>query len=365
MTVGFFSPLPPARTGVADYAEALLGALRQFGRVEVNPSCSDARLYHLGNNELHLRIYDRALTEPGVIVLHDAVLHHFLLGRLAEAGYLDEFAYNYGEWHRELGRTLWRERARSALDPRYFAYPMLRRAVESAKAVVVHNPAAARIATAHAAGARVLEIPHLFTPPELPGPAAVERLRQELELEPGAFLFGVFGHLRESKRLGSVLAAFERVQRQNSNVALLIAGGFVSRDLARAMEHLLRRPGIRRIGFTPEIFFWQYAAAVDACINLRYPAAGETSGISTRMMGIGKTVLVTTGEETVRIPEDACLRVDAGPAEVDMLTGYMRWLVQVPGAARQIGARAAAHIAAHHSLDRVAEQYWRILEENR
>jgi hypothetical protein len=105
-------------------------------------------LYHLGNNALHADIYQRALDRPGVIVLHDAVLHHFLLGQLDEALYADEFVYNYGEWHRPLARELWRGRAASGADARYFAFPMLRRVVESARATVVHNAEAARIAAA-------------------------------------------------------------------------------------------------------------------------------------------------------------------------------------------------------------------------
>ena len=102
MTAGFFSPLPPARTGVADYAAALLTELRRHGRVEVAPAHSDAALYHLGNNGLHAEIYRRAMASPGVVVLHDAVLNHFFLGQLSETGYVDEFVYNYGEWNRDL-----------------------------------------------------------------------------------------------------------------------------------------------------------------------------------------------------------------------------------------------------------------------
>ncbi|MGH9665876.1 MAG: hypothetical protein ACRD9L_15730, partial [Bryobacteraceae bacterium] len=296
---------------------------------------------------------------------HDAVLHHFLLGHLEQARYVEEFAYNYGEWTRDLGQTLWRDRARSAVDPRYFEYPMLRRAAERAQAVVVHNPAAAAIAARHAPLVRIVEIPHLFTPPKPPEQAAVARLRRQMNLGHGAFLFAAFGHLRESKRIESVLAAFHRVHREHPQAALLIAGDFVSTDLARVLEEPLKGPGIHRVGFTPESDFWRYAAAADACVNLRYPAAGETSGISTRLMGIGKTVLVTHSEETARIPEGACLRVDAGAAEVEMLARYMCWLVQAPGAAAEIGARAAAHIAAYHSLDRVAQSYWRVLEDSR
>ncbi|MEO7146246.1 MAG: glycosyltransferase [Bryobacteraceae bacterium] len=365
MTAGFFAPLPPARTGVADYAAALLGEMRKLGRVEIGAAEADTRLYHLGNNQLHRATYEQALERPGVVVLHDAVLHHFLLGGLTERAYIDEFVYNYGEWNRGLGQTLWRDRARSAADPRYFEYPMLRRAVESARVVVVHNPAAARIVRAHAEAARVVEIPHLFVQPEAVDRADVEKLRRGMGMDAGDFLFGVFGHLRESKRLASVVAAFERVRREMPRAGLLIAGDFVSTDLARSLEPSVKAAGVRRIGFLKEPDFWRYAAAVDACVNLRYPAAGESSGIAIRLMGIGKPVMVTEGEETSRIPEGACVRVDTGDAEIDMLTEYMRWMAISPGAAREIGARAAAHIAEHHAIDRVAAQFWRVLEESR
>ena len=35
MRVAFFSPLPPARSGIADYSEALLESLRRIAEVEV------------------------------------------------------------------------------------------------------------------------------------------------------------------------------------------------------------------------------------------------------------------------------------------------------------------------------------------
>ncbi|MBZ5585010.1 MAG: hypothetical protein LAQ30_22925, partial [Acidobacteriia bacterium] len=118
MIVGYYAPLPPARSGVADYAAALLTELRRHGQVDLAPATCDVALYHLGNNPLHAGIYRRALQTPGVVVLHDAVLHHFLLGQLDEHAYIEEFVYNYGEWNREMARELWRNRASSGIDGR-------------------------------------------------------------------------------------------------------------------------------------------------------------------------------------------------------------------------------------------------------
>ncbi|MGA2434380.1 MAG: glycosyltransferase [Bryobacteraceae bacterium] len=360
MTAGFFSPLPPAPTGIADYSAALLDAMRAGGDLRVNVP-GDIDLYHLGNNPLHAEIYRRALRTPGVAVLHDAVLHHFMLGVLDRRAYTGEFVFNYGEWSRALAEDLWRERSRAAHDPRYFEYALVKRIAEASRAVVVHNPGAAAIVARHAPAARVVEIPHLFAAPALPEAGAIQRWREAHGLSPRTFLFGVFGYLREAKRLPAILRAFGRVREAGCDAALLVAGRFGSESFQRSLAPLLEAPGVLRAGYAPEREFWLMASAVDACVSLRYPSAGETSGITVRLMGLGKPVLVTAGEETALLPETACLHVDAGVAEEAMLKDYMLWLASSPEAARQIGCRAAAHIKRYHSPAEAARRYWEVL----
>jgi hypothetical protein len=94
---------------------------------------------------------------------------------------------------------------------------------------------------------------------------------------------------------------------------------------------------------------------------LRYPAAGETSGIAMRFMGIGKPVILSDGLEVSRIPDAACVRVDTGPTEEPMLAAAMQWLATSTSDAREIGARASRHIAEQHAIDAVAAAYWRVL----
>jgi len=367
LTVGYFSPLPPARTGVADYSAELLRALEPLGSVKVNARHAadfDVPLYHLGNNPLHREIYGHALTRPGVAVLHDAVLHHFFLGGANEREYVAEFVYNYGHWSEDLARELWRRRSRSAADPEYFRYPMLKRVTERSRAVIVHNPRAAALVHEHAEGTTVHEIPLLFAlPANLPAQPEVIRWRARLGVSPHTFLVGVFGHLRETKRLLALLRAFHRARR-SADIMLLVAGDFVSSDLARSAEPLLRNDaGILRIGYLDEPDFWLCGSAVDACINLRYPMAGETSMIAIRLMGLGKTVLVSAGEETSRFPEAACVRVDPGHAEEEMLVEYLVWLARHREDSRAIGQRAAAYIRQHHAPARVAQLYWQALQD--
>jgi hypothetical protein len=169
---------------------------------------------------------------------------------------------------------------------------------------------------------------------------------------------GVFGYLRESKRLAAILNVFAALRRERPESALLIAGAFVSPDLERALGPLLGQPGIVYRPRLSELEFWMAAGAVDACINLRYPSAGETSAIAIRLMGIGKPVLVTESEECARFPADACLRVACGLEERDSLRSHLVLLTSVRGVGRGIGQRGARYIRGYHHLDQVVLQYW-------
>jgi glycosyltransferase involved in cell wall biosynthesis len=352
--LGFISPLPPQPSGVADYSAGLVAELRRHAEVVVarapRPDC-DAWIYQVGNNPLHRAAYQGALAEPGVTVLHDAVLHHMLLGILNEQDYIEEFVHNYGEWTRDLACELWRSRSRSAADVRYFDYPMLRRVVERSRVVVVHNPGARRLVETAVPGARVVEIPHYFVPPRLPEVA--RETRDRLGIATNEIVIATFGYLRDSKRIGSVLRALDAVRRAR----YLLVGRFVSSDLERALEPALRDARVVRMGYVSEEEFWRLAEITDICVNLRYPAAGETSGIGIKMMGIGKTVVLTDCEENSRFSDLSVVRVDPGEAEVEMLACYLRALAESEEMRREIGRRAAAHIAAHHTLAGAARRY--------
>jgi glycosyltransferase involved in cell wall biosynthesis len=223
---------------------------------------------------------------------------------------------------------------------------------------VVHNPAAARMVREHSADAAVVEIPHLFAPPDPPPDWEIVRMRQSLGVPASGFLFGVFGYLRESKRLFAILRAFAALRGECPDAWLLIGGAFSSSDLRRAAAPMLSGPGILRLPYLPERDFWRAALAADACINLRYPAAGETSGITIRLMGLGRPVLLTNSPENARYPEAACLRIEPGPAEEDSLLHHMALLISLRESAREIGLRGADHIARHHQAAQAAEQYW-------
>jgi hypothetical protein len=356
--VGFFSPLPPVRSGVADYAAALLGALP--GDVVVGAD-GDVNLYHMGNNELHAEIYARAIARPGVVVLHDAVLHHFHLGALTRQAYLDEFVYCYGRWYRGMAEDLWAGRSRSASDERYFRWPMLRRLAERSLAVIVHNQGAAAMVRREAPGATIEVIPHL----PLPGPPVdlveVERWRARNGVLPSQTLFGVMGYLRESKRVMAVLRVFTRLRAMRKDVWLLLAGQVGSTDLDRAIAPFIGGEGILREAHLPEAAFQMRAAACDVGVNLRYPGGGESSGMTARWLQLGRPVLVSDVAENAALPLAGCPRVAAGGSEEEELAALMLWLADSAVRRRECGRAGSEWADREMQLAAIAQQFWRVL----
>jgi glycosyltransferase involved in cell wall biosynthesis len=217
------------------------------------------------------------------------------------------------------------------------------------------------MARKHAPGTPVIELPFPLEAFSAPSDGAIMRYRRRLGIPPGAFVFGVFGFLRESKRLFAILDAFGRLRAAYPQAALLIAGSFVSTDLERAVEPLLTAGGVFRLPYLSGPEFRLAACAVDACINLRYPSAGETSAIAIQLMGLGKPVLLTESEECARFPEDAAIRIGIGIEERESLWSHMVLLTSLPGVVRAIGQRGFWHVQEHHQVERVAQQYWEIL----
>lgn len=371
MKIALVSPLPPTHSGVADYASRLGRELaREHDVIACDPpdpahiAGCDVALYHMGNSARHGLIYEAALTHPGIVVLHDAMLHHFALGWFSEAAYIDEFVYNYGEWFRSRAEELWRERRISAGDRRYFRYPMLRRLVENSRAVVVHNPAAAGMARQAVPPAKpvpsVFEIPHFVDEPTPLSDPERKAIRSELGVTEGEVLISCLGYLRPAKRIRAVIDACEALR---GAYRLLLGGEFSTPEYEAALGPRFESDRIIRRAYLDDAVFERVLQATDIGVNLRFPSAGETSGLAVKMMALGKPVLVTRNDENAALPDDAVIRIDPGEAETAMLRSYLQWLVEDRAVRARFGQSAASYVRREHSLPSVVGKYIEVLRQ--
>lgn len=364
-----FSPMPPSKSGIADYSEALAGELGKRAdqidlRVFDGPSAAfqpaefDIPLYQIGNNPCHAFAYEMALLYPGVVVMHEANLHHLIADLTIRRGdwnaYVAECEFNGGAKALEFARRV------EALEegPDYDGLPMTRRLLDASRGLIVHSDFVAREMRSQGFTGPIATIPHGAWIPRTDRNAA----RYMLGVPDGAPLIGAFGYLKPYKRIGESLRALKRLVAVDPRVRLVLVGephpDFPIHQIIRTLgltEH------VRVIGFAPIEKFVDYMGACDIILNLRFPTVGETSGSLQRALGLGKAVIVSDIGSFAELPDDICLKVPAGDGlviqEEELIFEYLNLLVTRPDLAAEMGARAKAWVENECSWSVVAGRY--------
>jgi len=359
--VALFSPMPPERSGIADYSALLLPALQARCEVAVvkraarkPPRGTDLCVYHIGNNpEAHGWIVEALRRTPGVVVLHDFVLHHLVagltIGRRDGHGYLDAMEREGGVVGRLLGHAVLDKRIPPLWENRPEDFHLAGEVLGLATGLIVHSRYVED--RAHAAGydGPVWTVPHpAFPVPDLQ-PADVA----------GEPLLATFGNVNTSKRIPQLLEAFARVRRRNEASGLLLVGatspGF---DLDRRLQRLgLDGAGLVREGYVDERRLWQLMIAADVHVSLRSPTMGETSGTAIRALSLGKPLIVSDVGWFAELPDDVALKVPVDEQEVETLTAALELLATRPDVRDAMGSAARSLAEREHDLGRVADLY--------
>lgn len=368
MRVAFFSPLPPCRSGTADYSATLLEHMQPLAELEAfsdasrpfDPARFDVALYHLGNNPYHSFVYDAAMRHPGVVVMHESNLHHLIadvtIRRGDWDGYLREVEYEGGA-----AALAFAQRVRALeIGPDYDGLLMTRRVLESARGVIVHSQF--MVDAMHAAGFHgpIARIPHGAWIPE----SNRNAWRGRLGLDESPPLIGIFGFLKPYKRVAESLRAFRRLLRLVPAAKMILVGEpHPDLPLASLIGALGIAPAVRVLGFVQPEEFTGYLSACDIVLNLRYPTVGESSGSLLRALGLGTAVLVSDVGAFRELPDDVCLKVPVDATEEDLIFEYLNLLTARPEVARELGARAASHVKQECNWDRVANLYASFLQD--
>jgi len=394
MRLAYFTPLPPSKSGIADYNSELLPYLAKGAEISVfveqaddlrenrgradfsvhdqanfdelhSQRPFDLCVYHQGNNPHHEYIYERAIETPGLLVLHEHCLHHLVawktLGRKDKDAYWNEMFYAYG---RRGARVADMRADAVASDYQQFLMPLNRRVVGRSLGVVVHNAYAASQIEGLDGDLPVEIIPHHLSPKvyELDGMDRIE-CRRSLGIPDDAWVIASFGFVTQSKRIPAILAAFKQLLRHVPNAMFLVAGeDHWKWSVAPLIEEMGLEKCARVTGYTTERDFFRYLKAVDVVVNLRYPTAGETSGTLIRALGAGKPVVVTDFGQFAELPDDVCLKVSAAENEERELYLRLRALAQRPTLRQRLSRRSAEWIRGECEISRSAARYLNFIE---
>ena len=359
--------MPPAKSGIADYSAALVEELGKISNVQVfaragssfDPSRFDVALYQIGNNADHGFCYQTALQYPGVVVIHEANLHHLIAGLTIKAGDWDEYMRYVAEEGDQAAIDYSQRVRRLEVGPDYEGLPMLRRLLCHSKAAIVHSAHVERALRDAGFDKPIARIHHGAWIPE----ASRSDYRQKLGLDEITPLIGIFGHLKPYKRVAESLRAFRRLVRVEPRAKMILAGEpHPELPLESLIDSLDLAANVRLLGYQPIDEFVGYLAACDIVLNLRFPTVGENSGTLMRALGLGKAVIVSEVGSFCELPRNICLKAPVDASEEDHLFEYLNLLVSRPEFRRELGTRARAWVERECTWPKVARRYADFLE---
>ncbi len=359
------SPLPPVRSGVADYAAELLPELSRISDVRVVaapsgegptpttgfagctvvtpaelPDDDEVQLVHLGNNPHHGWLLDRLAMPRTAVVLHDAVLHHLLVEATLGAGDDRRFEGLLLEAHPE-AESLVRARAVGAAglrDP--FLFPARRAFLQGVAGVIVHSRWAEDQVNRDLPELAVARVGLAVADP---GPLDRWEVRRRIGVAPDETLIMHLGFLTPEKGIANVLGAVAAARRQGLEVRLYVVGeGGSQTELEDVSRSLGINDSVTFSGWVENDRFVELPAAADLGVALRSPSAGETSAAVLRFLACGTPVAVTGLHQFLEWPEQAAPRITPGPAATAELA---RLISQVAVSSEWPPRRAAARAA--------------------
>jgi glycosyltransferase involved in cell wall biosynthesis len=396
LRLAYFSPLPSARSGIADFSREILPFLSEKADItlfaadpaEVDHVLSsrfptlpitaypdlrfhfDFPIYHMGNSLHHEAHYVTSRRFPGVLVLHDFHLHDFVgtltVGRDDFLGYMREVSYEIGP----AGLNQLRDMKLAAggveipaaardYHRRLEAIPLNKRLIDLSLGVICHSQHVQKQVVA------INENRPVTTIPLMVGTYQAQSLRRRLPWPQDALIFATIGFLTPEKCLDQALAAFATLRRDYPQARYLVVGQILGAvDLPGLIAQHQLQDVVQHVGFAPDLeTFVNWIATADVLVNLRNPTVGETSAAVLRAFAASRPVIVYDHGWYHEIPTKVCWQVPVGDQEA--LQKAMQSLADSPSLRQHMGHQALTFIQAHHHPQHIAKMYISFITELR
>jgi FkbM family methyltransferase len=388
--LAFVAPLPPEKSGIADYCAELLPELARYYDIDVvvaqkevsdpwiNANCrirdvawfeQHAHGYHrivyqFGNSLFHDHMFRLVDRYPGVVVLHD-----FYLGGLL--AHLELYGGVHGVWAHALYQSHGYRALRDRFDPARETdivnnCPVNLLLLQRAQGVVVHSDYSRHLAQLHYGKTFAKDWIVAPFPRHLPDSVDRDSARAALGFSENDFVICTFGILGETKMNQHLLDAWMRTPMAREGNCHLIFVGQDSQNNAyceRLRQSISASPAKSRIritGFVSTEVYRQYLQAADVSVQLRELSRGETSAAVFDCLAYGVPTIVNANGSMVELPEGSVLMLP-DKLSVGDLSDALTTLRNKPER-RQALSQEARRVAVQHSPKQVAGRYHDAIE---
>ncbi len=377
--LAFFSPMPPAKSGIAEYSNLLVDALTEhysitiFSNIDEQTVSStssnlsirpikdfqheaanfDRIVYQMGNSEFHLNFESLNEKFPGVVVMHD-----FFLSGLH---YFENSVHGLGRpWPLELFQSHGFEAAiqleasnnNVELVKRY---PTNLQILQRARAVIVHNLTPLRMAEewyGAFGAASWTEIPMVR---KIPQPQSIPTIASS---GPGQLCsFGYAADLKYSKEIVSALAKSEVFLSGDFEFAFVgeATGGF-GLELEKLIKELGLSKKVRVTGWLSQGRYEEYLNSAVLAIQLRRGSKGESSAAVLDALGAGVLTICSNSGTMKELPRDIVFKVN-DPLDLVELSSLIDSILEGNREAEAMRSKAIEFVRTRHSPENCAALY--------
>ena len=374
------SPLPPARTGIADDSaqffpylaryfdidvyieqreldcEALTTQMRVFDArdFERNAARYDVVLYEVGNSDFHLHMLRMLPRIRGIVMLHDAYLSGISRYIAVNSGDPLHFQREMLHSHGARARALLAPAA-GHRDPESIAVvelPTTKSVLDAAVGVLSHSPFNLRVARRfYPEGwqAPYRTIPQIITRKPQVNAMSRAEARDRLGIASDAFVVATFGHVVWTKCGDRLLDAFLASGLDMVPGAMLVfAGQMADDDFGMRLGNRLDDPTlagkVRCTGYLGEHEYDDFLLAADLAVQLRIKSRGGTPKGVLDCLARGVPVAVNDDASYTDYPDYAVIKLAPEPAVAEIAALFER--------VRREPAWAATHAAAGYRYAR-------------
>jgi glycosyltransferase involved in cell wall biosynthesis len=383
--VAWLSPLPPQKSGIANYSYWLVRALHSYVDVDlffdgpeliaelknefdVYPLSTflhrrheyEEAVYHLGNNsEFHKEIYKLAWNYPSTIVLHDYNVSAFMH---------DSF-YLRADWRLYEEALVTRDGNSDGTDlPRFLTrfrrnvgtLPMSHAIVDKSRKVIVHHR---WVKDQFAPDAAVHVIPHFAHIGKLPTAEQLENFKKKFRIDERNFLIVCLGFINSNKLPQLQVEVAQRLLAHGYPVHWLFAGE--TAPAVKQLESQVRSSdyaeNITFAGYMDESDYYSALFSADVAINLRNPSMGEASGTLMNALAAGIPVIVSDVNQYREFPDQVCWKLAHDGNEAQLLFEYITVLLANRNVREALSRNSADYVESVLALERVAPEWVRVL----
>lgn len=389
LRLAYVSPIPTARSGVADYSADLLPELARHYRIDVivcqeepvkdpwilanctlrdpawfrsHANSFDRVLYHFGNSHFHSHMFRLVQEIPGVVVLHDFYLSGILANLYWTGKAPDLWRQALLEGHG--WRALYslfdvKDNAQSE-----WTYPSNYKVIQSALGVIVHSDYSVRLSN-HWYGEKTGKSWHQI--PLLRAPAlnfSRNKSRELLGIRDDDFVVCSFGLMGKTKLNHRLLNAWlDSSMANNPSCRLVFVGqnenGEYGVGILRAIRGSSARVEIT--GWVDTETYDHWLAAADCAVQLRTLSRGETSAAVLDCMNYGLATIVNANGSMADLADDTVYKLpdEFSDSElVDALTS----LWNKKARRLRLGSKARENIINKHNPRHCADLYANAIE---